>query len=475
MKIMWKNFLFSISVIFTVTTVSLVILYFVMPIYYEYTKLNEIEKEFNKISNELNKESLEEIKGKIDKQLFEKQEAITLILSDLDGKIVYPYLGVEQDSISINLGEKNEENILDSSDGMNVELARSNRGKELISAIKDKQGTEYLLTGLYSLQPISDASAVLLQIYPFLLVIDFLIGGIAAYFYSRFSTDRIKQISTATNQMLSLDHTIKCEIKGKDELALLAQDINQLDQTLLTTIDALKAEVAKVEGIERSKAEFMRVTSHELKTPVASLMGIIDGMIYNVGKFKDREHYLAVCKEILQQQADMIQNVLTVSKLDMFSLEETNQEVFSLKEVIEDKLKTYRLLAEVNQVELVVHLEECLIEGNKDEIGKVINNLLSNAFRYTKVNGQIDLFLDQHTLVIENQAVKVLSKTELSQIFEPFYRPDFSRNRETGGSGLGLFIVKQILDKQGWNFSFKELEGTRMCFSIYFDTERIII
>ncbi|MBO0470685.1 HAMP domain-containing histidine kinase [Enterococcus sp. DIV0242_7C1] len=475
MKIMWKNFLFSISVIFTVTTVSLAILYFVMPIYYEYTKLNGIKHEFGEITNELDKKSLEEMRGKIDKQLFKGQEAITLILSDQNGKIIHPYFGEENDSFSIKLGDQGETKIVDSSDTMDVELSGSNRVKEMTSSIKDNQGTHYLLTGLYSLQPISDASAVLLQIYPFLLVIDFLIGGIAAYFYSRFSTKRIKQISMATNQMLSLDHTIKCEIKGKDELALLAQDINQLDQTLLTTIDALKAEVAKVEGIERSKAEFMRVTSHELKTPVASLMGIIDGMIYNVGKFKDREYYLAVCKEILQQQADMIQNVLTVSKLDMFSLEETNQEVFSLKEVIEDKLKTYRLLAEVNQVELIVHLEECFVKGNKDELGKVINNLLSNAFRYTKTNGQIDLFLDQHTLVIENQAVKVLSKEELSQIFEPFYRPDFSRNRETGGSGLGLFIVKQILDKQEWNFSFKELEGTRMCFSIYFDTERVII
>lgn len=475
MKIMWKNFLFSISVIFTVTTVSLVILYFVMPIYYEYTKLNEVEKEFNKITDELNKKTLEEIKGKIDKQVFERQEAIILILSDLDGKFVHPSLSEGDSSLSIRLGNQEETNILDSSDIMNVELSKSDRGKKMRSIIKDDHGTEYLLTGLFSLQPISDASAVLLQIYPFLLLIDFLIGGIAAYFYSRFSTKRIKQISIATNQMLSLDHTIKCEIKGKDELALLAQDINQLDQTLLTTINALKAEVSKVEGIERAKAEFMRVTSHELKTPVSSLMGIIDGMIYNVGKFKNREHYLAVCKEILQQQADMIQNVLTVSKLDMFSLEETNHEIFSLKEVIEEKLKTYRLLAEVNQVELVVHLEECLIKGNKDEIDKVINNLLSNAVRYTKVNGQIDLFLDQQTLVIENQAVKILSKGELSQIFEPFYRPDFSRTRETGGSGLGLFIVKQILDKKGWNFSFKELEGERMCFSVYFDTEKGII
>ncbi|WP_086314086.1 two-component system, OmpR family, sensor kinase Ihk [Enterococcus sp. 7F3_DIV0205] len=477
MKITLKNFLFSISIIFMVTTVSLMILYFVMPIYYEHTKLNEVANEFNKITQQLNNEPLDRMKKKIDKEVLDRKEMITLIISDKKGKMIYPFTSDDGESFNIQVREGDTVENVGTSDGMNVQLTRADRnnGKTMKHEIKDNQGNEYYLLGIYSLQPVSDASKILLQIYPVLLLIDFLIGGVAAYFYSRFSTKRIKELSIATNQMLSLDHTIKCEIKGRDELATLAQDINQLDHTLLMTIDALKAEVAKVEEIERSKAEFMRVTSHELKTPITSLMGIIDGMIYNVGKFKDREHYLEVCKEILQQQTDMIQNVLTVSKLDMISIEEQENELFSLKEVIEAKLKTFILLAEVTHVELIVHLEECELEGDKEEVGKVIDNLLSNALRYTRQDGRIELFLNQQTLIIENEATKVLTKNELSQIFEPFYRPDFSRNRDTGGSGLGLFIVKQILDKQGWNFSFKELEGERMCFSIYFDTDRMIL
>jgi two-component system sensor kinase Ihk len=467
MKITLKNFLFSISIIFMVTTVSLAILYFVMPIYYQHTKLNEVTAGFERITKLLNNRPIREMKKRMDKEVLEGRDAITLILSDENGKIIYPFTTEEGESVNINVGDESE--AVDSWDGLELQINQKSRGKDMKQMIKDDQGVKYFLLGWYSLQPVSDASKVLLQIYPFLLVIDFFIGGVAAYFYSRFSTKRIKQISTTTNQMLSLDHTIKCEIEGKDELALLAQDINQLDQTLLTTIDALKAEIAKVEEIERSKAEFMRVSSHELKTPIASLMGIIDGMIYNVGKFRNREYYLEVCKDILQQQSDMIQNVLTVSKLDMFSMEDGTKEFFSLKEVIEHKLTTYQLLAEINQMTLIVHLEECEVKGSKEEVGRVIDNLLSNAFRYTKTNGQVDLFLNQQTLIIENQAVKMLTKMELSQIFEPFYRPDFSRNRETGGSGLGLFIVKQILDKQGWTFSFKGIEENRMCFSIYFD------
>lgn len=468
MKITIKNFLFSISIIFTVTTVSLTILYFIMPMYYEYTKLNKTSQEFNKIADDMEGKNLEEIKKIIDQRLFDGQEAITFILLDQNGRYIYPDVEYGKEGMTIGLGEVKETETTDSSDLTNV-LLSPNEGKKLNQLVKDNLGNQYKLVGFFSLQPISDASEVLLQIYPFLLLIDFLIGGIAAYFYSKFSTKRIKQISLSTNQMLSLDNTIKCEIKGKDELALLAQDINQLNQSLLMTIDALKSEITKVEGIERSKAEFMRVTSHELKTPLASLMGIVDGMIYNVGKFKDRDQYLMVCKEILHQQADMIQNVLTVSKLDMFSLDETNNEIFSFKDLVKSKLKAYELLAEVNNIKLAVNLKECLIEGNVDEMSKVIDNILNNAVRYTKVNGLVNLYLDQSVFLIENQVIKRLSEDELSQLFEPFYRPDFSRNRETGGSGLGLYIVKQILDKQGLNFSFRELESERMCFSIYFN------
>ncbi|WP_244063182.1 ATP-binding protein, partial [Enterococcus mundtii] len=71
-------------------------------------------------------------------------------------------------------------------------------------------------------------------------------------------------------------------------------------------------------------------------------------------------------------------------------------------------------------------------------------------------------------LVIENEVNQILTEEELSKIFQPFYRPDFSRSRDTGGSGLGLFIVQQLFEKYGWEYSFKSTANSRMCFSVIF-------
>ena len=96
----------------------------------------------------------------------------------------------------------------------------------------------------------------------------------------------------------------------------------------------------------------------------------------------------------------------------------------------------------------------------------IIKNLIDNAFNYTVQNGKISVRLEEHLLVIENQAERVLDETQIQQIFQPFYRPDYSRNRKDGGTGLGLFIVQQILDKHGLRYQFEALDGRKMRFSI---------
>ncbi|MGM0328782.1 sensor histidine kinase [Enterococcus sp. AZ084] len=446
MSIMLKNFLFSGIIIFLVSILSLIVLYFTMPVYYERMKLNEINKEFNQVAKSIEHKDLATMQNAVDQYWLEREQNLDIMLLDNNGLVLGPFFDGNLDYSGISLLSDE---------------------KRIFQEITDKQGNTYYLFGIYSMQPVAEASQVLLHLYPFIIIVSLIIGGIGAYYYSIYSTKKIKEISKVTEKMIELDADIRCDVKGTDEISLLAQDINHLYVSLIQTIDVLELEVAKTKELEQAKSEFMQIASHELKTPVASLMGLIDGMIYNVGKFKDRERYLEVCKNILQEQTEMINNILFASRNNLPSDDVVYEEV-SIKEMIEHKLTSFRILAEAEQKKLVVNLKGEKIIGNKNDIDKILDNLLSNAFKYTKHEGEVSLFFDGKQLVIENEVNQILTEEELSKIFQPFYRPDFSRSRDTGGSGLGLFIVQQLFEKYGWEYSFKSTANSRMCFSVIF-------
>lgn len=449
MSIMLKNFLFSGIIIFLVSIISLVALYFTMPVYYERMKLNEINKEFNQVVNSIDNQYLSTMQSVVDKYWFGREQNLDIMLINNKGSVMGPFFDENTDYSGISLF----------SDDMS-----------LFQEITDKQGNTYYLVGIYSMQPVEEASKVLLHLYPFIIITSLIIGGIGAYYYSIYSTKKIKRISKVTEQMIELDADIRCEAKGNDEISLLAQDINHLYVSLIQTIEVLELEVAKTKELEQVKSEFMQIASHELKTPIASLMGLIDGMIYNVGKFRDRERYLEVCKKILQEQTEMINNILFASR-NHLPLDDVIYEEVSIKEIIEHKLTSFRLLVEAEQKKLVVNLKEERIIGNKNDMEKILDNLLSNALKYTKHGGEISLFFNGKQLAIENEVNQILTEEELNKIFQPFYRPDFSRSRDTGGSGLGLFIVQQQLEKYDWKYSFRSIFNSRMCFSITFNEE----
>lgn len=454
MKIVKKNFLLTSSIIFVVVTIVLASLYFAMPVYYQQVKSGEAQREFNQVSKQVKGKSSQQI-GELLSDYSKKSNLIWFTLLAKDNTILYPSLEAgDESSLQLTIVPT---------------IANSDyESKSLSESFRTSDGKEVVLRGEYSLQPVSDASRILLNLYPFVLIVSLSLGGLAAYLYSRTSSQRIKAISKSTRQMTSLAPDVTCQVKGRDEIAELAQDINHLYANLLTSIEALRLENEKVAESEREKAEFLRMTSHELKTPITSMMGMVDGMIYGVGEFKDRDKYLLKCREILEEQSELVQSILAISKLEMKT--ETEQEVFSLKQVLEENLSTYRVLADVRHYHFQVELAEAKVKGNRTYLLKAIKNLLDNAFHYTVEGGQILLRLEERKLVIENEAERVLNKDQIQQIFQPFYRPDYSRNRKDGGTGLGLFIVQQILDKHGLRYQFEAVDERKMRFSIYLPT-----
>nr|WP_249116167.1 HAMP domain-containing sensor histidine kinase [Streptococcus oriscaviae] len=263
-----------------------------------------------------------------------------------------------------------------------------------------------------------------------------------------------------------MEKGLACEIVGTDEVATLAEDVNSLYDKLLTSIEELKSENERTVAREREKSDFLRMTSHELKTPIASMLGLVEGMIYNVGDFKDHDTYLKKCRSILQEQSHLVQSILEATNLDM-ALEDSKENFF-LDRLLEESLTSYQSLAQVKGFDFQVQLGPTQLVGNQVYLLKAIKNILDNAFRYSRPGATIRMVCQEDSLLVDNQVERLLEPEELKRIFQPLYRPDYSRNRKDGGTGIGLFLVQQILDKHQFSYAFYPLDKDTMRFIIHF-------
>ena len=151
------------------------------------------------------------------------------------------------------------------------------------------------------------------------------------------------------------------------------------------------------------------------------------------------------------------------------TLEDVPVTTFSLAECVSELCEPYRLIAETNGLRFQIEIiEDMSVRLPENQLKKALSNILSNAVNYTEAERHIKVKLEKSVLSIQNECVP-LSPDELQHIFEPFYRPNRARNPANGGNGLGLYIVKTILDKQGLQYCFTSMKSkTGMEFVIYF-------
>jgi len=299
---------------------------------------------------------------------------------------------------------------------------------------------------------------------PISLSCSLLISVVCSLLFSKAIADPIKKISASTEQMMKLDHGASCPIHTKDEIGTLAQNVNDLYSNLLSTIEHLEREKDAVRDMERAKVDFLRAASHELKTPVTALNATLENMILGVGKYQDYATYLPECKEMVEQLSGMIHEILETSKLNLTA--EAPKQV-DVSELLAELCEPYQLIAAAHQITFSLDLPEqfsaVLPVG---PFSKAVSNILANAVAYTEAGKNVSVYMEGRSLVVENECKPILDD-EIRRLFEPFYRPDFSRSRESGGNGLGLYIVDTLLTSMDIPYSFKPMKSPPgMCFSI---------
>ena len=304
---------------------------------------------------------------------------------------------------------------------------------------------------------------------PILSLIVVSISIIAASFYAWYMTKPIKEVSAISKKMANMDFSSPCPVRRTDEIGVLSGSLNELSGRLSITLSELQEANRKLQAdidmerrLERQRLEFFSAASHELKTPITVIKGQLQGMLCQVGRYKDRETYLAQALEVTNKLEEMVQELLTISRLDTPGYV-CNKGRVDFSALVDGSLKTHEDLFVQKElsVEKIILPDEVYLWGDVQLFQKVIDNLLSNAIAYSPAGSQIFLKLwqveEKAILTLENTGVHIPDE-DIPKLFEAFYRVDQSRNRQTGGSGLGLYIVKTILDLHGAEIKIENSE-----------------
>ena len=303
------------------------------------------------------------------------------------------------------------------------------------------------------------AVRALVQMAPWLLLVLLAFSLLCAFFYSRYITRPIVRMSDIAGKMAKLDFHWECGETRRDEIGQLGRSLDTMAGKLSTALtelesanQALRGEVERERELDQQRVAFFNAASHELKTPVTILKGQLTGMLEGVGVYQNRDKYLLRSLQVTGRMEHLVQEMLAISRMEAGAAA-MKQETVELSTLIEEQLQLDAGLLEQRGQHLVRELTPGITtNGDAVLLGKVLGNLISNASLYSPDGAEIRVWCGwqngRPAVTVENTGAHI-EEDALPHLYEAFYREECSRNRASGGSGLGLYLVKMILDRHG--------------------------
>lgn len=313
----------------------------------------------------------------------------------------------------------------------------------------------YTLVVYGEAEHISELQQSFIRVLPIILLMVLTVSFVVSGLYSRMITKPILEISRISEKMSNLQLHWTVGEQRTDELGTLGKSLNRLSRNLSAALSDLQNANRKLEAdiehereMEQTRTNFFSAVSHELKTPITIMKGQLEGMLLGIGAYKDREKYLTRTLEIANTLETMVQEILTISRLETAGTDFKKDRLDCIQIIKCYLNETEDLIA---QKDLQIHFDmssPVFINGNKMLIEKVFSNLIGNAIKYSPQGADIFISaLMEHERVVfsvENTGVHIPADSK-HKLFDAFYRVEQSRSRKTGGSGLGLYIVQEIL------------------------------
>jgi signal transduction histidine kinase len=270
--------------------------------------------------------------------------------------------------------------------------------------------------------------------------------------------------------MKELDFDAKYTSKHKNELDLLGENINELSETLEKTIRELKTanlelkkDIETKEKIDKMRSEFLANVSHELKTPIALIQGYAEGLQDGIADDdpESREFYCDVIVDEAGKMNKMVKQLMTLNELE-FGKNNYNLERFDIVAVIQNYLKSADILAKQKDVTVQIEDSEPIyVWADEFKVEEVLQNYYSNALNHIDGDRIIKIKFKKGDGVVRVSVYNTgdpIPQDSIEHLWEKFYKVDKARTREYGGSGVGLSIVKAIMDSMGQRYGVVNCE-----------------
>ena len=344
--------------------------------------------------------------------------------------------------IKISIKGKEKQNAIEVKDDLLVNPDSQNNSLVIEERkIQTKEGQDLTLQFLATIDSQKEARDISLGFLPYTLLASFVLSLIASYLYARMISAPILEIKRMTKRMKRLDRTASLPIHSQDEIGVLKQQINDLYHHLLEVIDNLEQQKQENLKLEQMKVEFLRGASHELKTPLASLKIILENMRDKIGRYKDRDRYLAVSLDIVDEMNQIVLEILSLSSVQELA---GDKEWIQLDDAVNRILTQNQVLVENRSLLIDNYLPATSIFMNLPILKLVLSNIISNAVKHSDKGGVIRIGLENEgtDFVIENT---IVSKENT---------PTKVQSKKEGG--LGLFVVKYLLEHEELSYRFEE-------------------
>ena len=279
---------------------------------------------------------------------------------------------------------------------------------------------------------------------------------IVIYFYVRSIVKPLQQMSEAAKAMANGDFSRRVKVKRNDEIKELAESFNAMAESL--------------ESLEIMRSSFVSNVSHELKTPMTTIGGFVDAILNDTIPREQQNHYLSIVSDEVKRMSTLVNSMLVLSKLDsgLTELQPTDVDIF---DIICRVMISFERMLERKNIEIIGadKLDTVMVKCDGQLMHQVIYNLFDNAVKFTPEGGYISIFIQEYTSSVEiyiKNSGEGIADEDIKHIFERFYKTDKSRSMDKSGVGLGLYLVKSIMNYHNGDITVKSVKGLYTQFTL---------